>query len=91
MGGVNYARFETEEELLKDVLRSLPYDAYPKVSAIGGKKISPDIDILQIARISQSQFRLIGYEIKLMKLARAKARDSRQRWQSPRDPQGGRP
>jgi len=67
MEGVKYARFKTEEELLKDVLRSLPYDAYPKVSAIGGKKISPDIDILQIARISQNQFRLIGYEIKLMK------------------------
>ena len=63
-----YTRFSTEEELLKSVLRSLSYcDVYPKVSAIGGKKIVPDIDILQIQKISQNQYRLIGYEIKLMK------------------------
>jgi hypothetical protein len=64
---MKYARFKTEEELLKEVLRSLAYNVYPKVSAIGGKKISPDIDILQIERVSQNQFRLIGYEIKLVK------------------------
>jgi hypothetical protein len=38
MEGMKYARFKTEEELLKYVLCSLPYDAYPKVSAIGGKR-----------------------------------------------------
>jgi hypothetical protein len=64
---MKYARFKTEEELLKEVLRSLAYKVYPKVSAIGGKKISPDIDILQIERVSQNQFRLVGYEIKLVK------------------------
>ena len=62
-----YARFKTEKELLKSVLCSLPYDVYPKVSAIGGKKITPDIDILQIKRVSQDRFRLVGYEIKLMR------------------------
>ena len=68
MEGMKYARFKTEDELLKAVLHSIaPYNIYPKVSAIGGKKISPDIDILQIERISQNQFQLIGYEIKLIK------------------------
>ncbi len=62
-----YDRFRSEEELLKSVLHSLPYEVYPKVSAIAGSKISPDIDILQIYRISENQFRLIGYELKLMK------------------------
>ena len=62
-----YARFKTEEELLRSVLNSLHYDVYPRVSAIGGKKINPDIDILQIERVSRDRFRLIGYEIKLMK------------------------
>ena len=61
---MKYARFKTEDELLKSVL---PYGAYPKVSAIGGKKITPDIDILEVQRVSQSQSRLIGYEVKLMK------------------------
>ena len=36
-----YDRFKTEEELLKSVLHSLSYDVYPKVSAIGGKRINP--------------------------------------------------
>ena len=61
-----YDRFKSEEELLKSVLRSLPYEVYPKVSAIGGSKINPDIDILQISRVSETP-RLIGYELKLMK------------------------
>jgi len=68
MDGIKYARFKTEEELLKEVLRSLSYcDVYPKVSAIGGKKISPDIDILQIESFPKNRFRLIGYELKLIK------------------------
>jgi hypothetical protein len=67
MGSIRYARFKTEEELLKEVLCSLAYDVYPKVSAIDGRKINPDIDILQIERISQDRFRLMGYEIKLVK------------------------
>lgn len=64
---MKYNRFKTEDELLKSTLDSLFYEAYPKVSVIGGKKISPDIDILEIQKVSQNQFRLIGYEIKLMK------------------------
>jgi hypothetical protein len=61
---MKYARFKTEDELLKSVL---PFGAYPKVSAIGGKKINPDIDILDIQKVSENQFRLIGYEVKLIK------------------------
>ncbi len=69
MKSSKYVRFRTEEDLLKSCLRSLSYSygVYPKVSAIGGKKINPDIDILQIEKTSQNRFRLIGYEIKLMK------------------------
>ena len=67
MNEKRYVRFRTEEELLKSVLRRLSYEVYPKVSAIGGKRITPDIDILEIRRTSTNQFRLIGYEIKLMK------------------------
>jgi|GEM_PF-705022 hypothetical protein len=63
---VKYARFKSEEDLLKSVLQSLPFDVYPRVSAIAGKKINPDIDILQINRVSDYH-RLIGYELKLMK------------------------
>jgi len=63
-----YDRFKSEEELLKSVLHSLPsLDVYPKVSAIAGNKINPDIDILEISRSSGNQYRLIGYELKLMK------------------------
>jgi hypothetical protein len=64
---MKYARFKTEHELLKSILGSMPYDAYPQVSAIGGKKINPDIDILKVQKISQTQFRLIGCEVKLIK------------------------
>jgi hypothetical protein len=61
---MSYAHFKTEDHLLKSVL---PYGAYPKVSAIGGKRINPDIDILEVQRVSQNQFRLVGYEVKLMR------------------------
>lgn len=64
MSSMGYSRFKTEEELLKSIL---PYGAYRKVSAIGGKKIVPDIDILEIQTVSESQSRLTGYEVKLMK------------------------
>jgi hypothetical protein len=64
---MNYARFKTEDELLKSILSVLPYDAYPKISAIGGKKITPDIDILEVRKVSESQFQLLGYEVKLIK------------------------
>jgi len=64
---MTYARFKTEDELLKSILRSLLYDAYPKVSAIGGKKIKPDVDILEVQRVSHTQSWLIGYEVKLVK------------------------
>ncbi len=65
---IKYARFETETELLKSVLLYLgKINVYPKVSAIAGKKINPDIDILQIKRVSQNRYGLVGYEIKLMK------------------------
>ena len=63
---MGYVRFKSEEDLLKSVLHSLHYDVYPRVSAIGGRKIKPDIDILEI-RKSGNRCRLIGYELKLMK------------------------
>lgn len=62
-----YDRFKTEEESIKSLTHSLAYDVYPRVSAIGGKRINPDIDVLQIKKVSQNQYRLIGYEVKLMK------------------------
>lgn len=65
-----YVRFKTEGEFLKAVLRSLPFDVYPRVTAIGGRKIHPDIDILQIKGISEHRYRLIGYELKLIKFDR---------------------
>lgn len=64
---MKFSRFRTEDELLKSILRSLPYDVYPKVSAVGGRRIAPDIDILQIQKPSQAQPRLVGYEVKLLK------------------------
>ena len=64
---MKFDRFKSEEELLKSVLHSLAFDSYPKVSAIAGSKINPDIDILEISRSSANQYRLIGYELKLMK------------------------
>lgn len=67
---MKYACFRTEEKLLRSILHSIPYDTYPKVSAIGGKKINPDIDILEVQRVSQSQVRLVGYESKLMRFDR---------------------
>ena len=67
MASLTYARFKNEKELLKEIINSLPYDVYPRVSAIGGKRITPDIDILQIERTSQGQYRAVGYEVKLMK------------------------
>jgi len=70
MQNTRYARFRSEEELLKSVLHSLPFEVYPKVSAIAGNKINPDIDILQICRVSESQYKLIGFELKLMKFDR---------------------
>lgn len=63
-----YDRFKSEEELLKSVLRYIsPFDSYPKVTAIAGNRIYPDIDILKISAISPSQYRMIGYELKLIK------------------------
>ena len=60
-----YFRFKTEEELLKEVYRSLKGKwVYPRVTDIDGNKIWPDIDILQI---NDGWTRAIGYEIKLMK------------------------
>ena len=40
MNEKRYVRFRTEGELLKSVLRYLSYEVYPKVSAIGGKRIA---------------------------------------------------
>jgi hypothetical protein len=61
---MTYDRFVSEDELLKSVL---PYGAYPKVSAIAGRRINPDIDALEFYKISQNQYRLNGYEMKLIK------------------------
>ena len=68
VNNTKYAWFGTETELLKSILSSLGrIDVYPKVSAIAGKKINPDIDILKIEKLSQNQYRLVGYELKLIK------------------------
>lgn len=63
---MTYDRFKTEDELLESVSQSLGYNVFPKVSAIAGNRINPDIDILQITKVSEHQSRLIGYELKLM-------------------------
>ena len=64
---MEYIRFQTEEEFLRTVLKNMPYEVYPKVTAIGGQKINPDIDILQIKRTSGNRYEIIGYELKLIK------------------------
>ena len=64
---MTFDRFQSEGELLKSILHSLPLDIYPKVSTIAGKRINPDIDILAIAKTSGNQYKLIGYKLKLIK------------------------
>ena len=65
---IRYARFENEEDFLKEILHRIGIiEVYPKVSAIAGKKIRPDIDLLEIKRESQNKFKVIGYELKLIK------------------------
>jgi hypothetical protein len=65
---IKYARFENEDEFLKEILHRIgTTEVYPKVSAIAGKKIRPDIDILEIKKESESQYKAIGYELKLIK------------------------
>jgi len=60
-----FALFKTEEELLKEVYRSLKGKwVYPRVTDIDGNKIWPDIDILQM---NEDRTKVVGYEIKLMK------------------------
>jgi len=59
-----YALFKTEEELLKEVYRSLKGKwVYPRVTDIDGNKIWPCIDILQI---NDDRTQLLGFEIKLV-------------------------
>jgi len=65
---IKYARFGREDEFLEEILQRIgTTEVYPKVSAIAGKKIRPDIDILEIKKESQNQYRVIGYELKLIK------------------------
>jgi hypothetical protein len=59
-----YDRFASEDELLKSIL---PFGGYPKVTAIAGKRINPDIDMLKFYTVSHNQYRLDGYEVKLVK------------------------
>jgi hypothetical protein len=60
-----YALFKTEEELLKEVYRSLKGKwVYPRVTDIDGNKIWPGIDILQM---NDDRTQVLGYEIKLVK------------------------
>ena len=61
---MTYDRFVSEDVLLKTVL---PFGAYPKVTAIAGRRINPDIDVLEFYKVSQDQYRLNGYEMKLLK------------------------
>jgi len=45
---IRYARFGREDEFLKEILHRIgTTEVYPKVSAIAGKKIRPDIDIFR--------------------------------------------
>jgi len=62
---MTYDRFKTEDELLRSVSSSLGYNVYPKVSAIAGNRINPDIDILQISKVSEHESRLVSHELKL--------------------------
>ena len=65
---IKYARFEGEDEFLKEIVQRIgTTEVYPKVSAIAGKKIRPDIDILEIKKEPQNQNKVIGYELKLIK------------------------
>jgi hypothetical protein len=65
---IRYARFGREDEFLEEILhRIATTEVYPKVSAIAGKRIRPDIDLLEIRKESQTQYKLIGYELKLIK------------------------
>jgi hypothetical protein len=64
---IKYARFAREDEFLEEILHRIgTTEVYPKVSAIAGKKIRPDIDILEIKKESQNQYKVIGYELKLI-------------------------
>ena len=55
---------------------------FPKVSVIGrGKKIHPDIDILQIKDIDQQTKRLIGFEVKVVKSAEGKKQKRGWNWE----------
>ena len=65
---IRYARFGTEDDFLEEILHRIgTTEVYPKVSAIAGKKIRPDIDILEIRKESENQCKAIGYELKLIK------------------------
>lgn len=63
-----YDRFKSEDELIKALLKSKgPYKVYPKVTHIAGERIRPDIDLLEIYRESENQYKAIGFECKLIK------------------------
>jgi len=65
---IRYARFENEDKFLKEILHRIgTIEVYPKVSVIAGKKIRPDIDLLEIKKELQNQYKIIGYELKLIK------------------------
>ena len=63
-----YHRFKDEDELLKALIQwKGTYSVYPKVTTIAGERIRPDIDLLEIYKESENQYKTIGYECKLMK------------------------
>jgi len=65
---MEYVRFENEDYFLKEVYQRIPTGkTYPRVTAIAGNRIKPDIDILEIRKGYQKQDQLIGYELKLIK------------------------
>lgn len=68
LNNTEYVRFRTEKEFLKSVLSSLgSFGPYPKVSAIAGEKIYPDIDSLKVEKASKDKSIFIGFELKLIK------------------------
>ncbi len=62
------ARFSTEEKALKTLLKLFGKEnIFPKVTAIGGKKIKSSIDILKIEKSKSDEYELTGYKVKILK------------------------
>jgi hypothetical protein len=84
-----YIKFKgqaAERNLIKAILNSPQASSssknFPKVSVIGrNKKIHPDIDIFQIKDKDQSSKRLIGLEVKVIKIIEEKRKKKGWNWE----------